>query len=105
MTNNQESCELEIQLVNTKPFLEKTRRGPLIDIDVNNLILKTNGLAKRVNGEGGALDKIINNCLNKRFLTVKPTDQIRQRIAKLQRNGWTKAGRIENRTSSRINSQ
>ena len=60
----------------------------MIDLDINNLKLTSNGLTKREEDEGDSLDTIIQHVLSKQFRRIKPDQEIADRLVKFQKRGW-----------------
>jgi hypothetical protein len=80
-----------VQFVNTVHFEIKdlnSKDSRKIDMDVNNLKLTRNGIAKRVDSEGADLDVIITNVQRKEFELIKPAQSVAQRLQKFEGRGW-----------------
>ena len=60
----------------------------MIDLDINNLKLTSNGLTKREEDEGDSLDTIIQHVLSKQFRRIKSDQEIADRLVKFQKLGW-----------------
>jgi len=85
-----DSGKISVDLVNCSYFTSRSKaaKKKVIDLDINNLKLTSNGLTKREEDEGDSLDTIIQHVLSKQFRRIKPDQEIADRLVKFQKLGW-----------------
>ena len=89
------SCEgnVEVQFVRCDFFEERAKKAnkKVVDLDVNNLKISSDGIEKRVPEEGDAKEAIIQRIQQKKFKCIKPAKEIKDRVKKMKARGWQKA--------------